>query len=242
MTAALAIAGFTLRGLMGRRRAILIVLLAGLPVLVSVIIRLAGGTRDVDAVLQNMVIRAVMPLVALIVGTAAVGSEIEDGTIVYLLTKPVPRWLTALAKLVVAAGLTAILVVPSVVISGLIMGGSVSGADVTGAVTAYAIACLAGGVAYACAFTTLGIVTGRALIVGLVYTLIWEGVIAGLLDGTRFLSIRQATLAVGAGLRDVVDEELLDPAVGAAILAIVIVGSFALATVAMRRLGVRGGD
>lgn len=240
MTAALAIAGFTLRGLMGRRRAILIILLAALPVLVSVIIRLAGGTRDVDAVLQNMVIRAVMPLVALIVGTAAVGSEIEDGTIVYLLTKPVPRWLTALAKLVVAAALTAILVVPSVVVSGLLLGGADT--DVAGAVTAYAVACLAGGVAYACAFTTLGIVTGRALIIGLAYTLIWEGVIAGLLEGTRFLSVRQATLAVGAGLRDIVDEELLDPAVGAGIIVVVIVGSFVLATVAMRRLGVRGGD
>lgn len=240
MTASLAIAEFTLRGLLGRRRAILIVLLAALPILVSVIIRLAGGTRDVDRVLENMIIRAVMPLLALIIGTAAVGSEIEDGTIVYLLTKPVPRWLTALSKLAVAAGLTAILVVPSVVLSGAIMAGT--DGDAPRAIAAYAVACLAGGVAYACAFTTLGIVTGRALIVGLAYTLIWEGVIAGLLEGTRFLSVRQATLAVGAGVRGVVDEDLLDPAVGAAILVIVIVGSFALATVALRRLGVRGGD
>ena len=33
-----------------------------------------------------------MPLVALIVGTAAIGSEIEDGTAVYLMVKPIPRW------------------------------------------------------------------------------------------------------------------------------------------------------
>ena len=39
---------------------------------------------------------------ALILGTAALGSEIEDGTAVYLLTKPIPRWLVALAKIVVA--------------------------------------------------------------------------------------------------------------------------------------------
>ena len=48
-----------------------------------------------------------MPLVALIFGTAALGSEIEDGTAVYLLIKPIPRWQIALAKILVAAGLTA---------------------------------------------------------------------------------------------------------------------------------------
>ena len=240
MTASLAVAEFTLRGLLGRRRAILLVLLAALPVFVSVIIRLAGGTRDADAVLEQMMIRAVMPLVALIVGTAAVGSEIEDGTIVYLLTKPIPRWRTALAKLVVAGGLTALLVVPAVVLSGLIMGRG--DAEALSTVAAFALACLAGGVAYACAFTTLGIVTGRALIVGLAYTLIWEGVVSGLLEGTRFLSVRQATLAVASGLRGIEDDELLDPIVGALILIVVIVGSFVIATAAMRRLGVRAGD
>ena len=48
-----------------------------------------------------------MPLVALILGTAALGSEIDDGTAVYLLIKPIPRWRIALAKILVAAGLTA---------------------------------------------------------------------------------------------------------------------------------------
>ena len=53
-----------------------------------------------------------MPLVALIIGTAAIGSEIDDGTAVYLIVKPIPRWRIALSKMVVAAGLTAAMVVP----------------------------------------------------------------------------------------------------------------------------------
>ena len=40
-----------------------------------------------------------MPLVALILGTAAIGSEIDDGTAVYLMIKPIPRWRIALAKI-----------------------------------------------------------------------------------------------------------------------------------------------
>ena len=42
--------------------------------------------------LDTLVVRTVMPLVALIVGTAALGSEIEDGTAVYLMVKPIARW------------------------------------------------------------------------------------------------------------------------------------------------------
>ena len=48
------------------------------------------------------------------------------------------------------------------------------------------------------AFTALGAVTSRALIIGLGYTLIWEGVLAGLLEGTKFLSVRQAMLGVSS--------------------------------------------
>ena len=42
-----------------------------------------------------------MPLVAVIFGTGALGSELDDGTVVYLLAKPVPRDIL-LVKLVVA--------------------------------------------------------------------------------------------------------------------------------------------
>ncbi len=42
----------------------------------------------------------------------------------------------------------------------------------------------------------LSIVTSRALIAGLVYVFVWEGLINGLFAGTRLLSIRHYTLAV----------------------------------------------
>ena len=69
------------------------------------------------------------------------------------------------------------------------------------------------------AFTALGVVTSRALVVGLAYTLLWEGVLAGLLEGTRFLSIRQGTLGVAAALTgDDVGVDVLAPVVSVAIL------------------------
>ena len=89
----------------------------------------------------------------------------------------------------------------------------------------FALAAIAGGTAYAVAFTALGAMTSRALVVGLGYTLLWEGVLAGLLEGTRFLSIRQATLGVAAALTgEDVGVDVLGAAVSALIIVVVVVG------------------
>ncbi len=241
MTASLAIVRVTLRGLLGRRRMILMLLLAALPILVGLLIRVAGGTRDSPEILDTLVIRTVLPLVALIVGTAAMGSEIEDGTAVFLLVKPIPRWRVALAKLAVASGLTAVLVVPPILITAAL----VSGADSESLAVAagFALAAIAGGTAYACAFTTLGTLTSRALIIGLVYTLLWEGVLAGLLEGTRFLSIRQATLGLAAAWTgEDTGEAALDPFTAGLVIIVVIVGSFALMSWTLSRFQIKSAD
>lgn len=241
MTAFGALVAVTLRGLLGRRRTLLMMLLAGLPVLVGLLIRLGGGRSDAPEILDSLVIRTVLPLIALVFGTAAIGSEIEDGTAVYLLAKPIPRWRIALAKLGVAAGLTAALVVPPIILTGILVEGFGGGSLATA--FGFALAAIAGGTAYAVAFTALGVVTSRALVVGLGYTLLWEGVLAGLLDGTRFLSIRQATLGLAAALTgDDVGVDILEPVVSGLILAVVIVGGFLLTTRVLTRFQVRSAD
>lgn len=229
----------TLRGLLGRRRTLLLILLAGLPVLIALLIRVSGGRPDADRVLDTLVVRTVMPLVALILGTAAIGSEIEDGTAVYLMIKPIPRWRIALAKGLVAAGLTAALVVPAVVLTGFLLG---SRADPQTAIVGFSVACLVGGSAYAVAFMALSVFTSRALLLGLAYTLIWEGVLSGLLEGTKFLSIRQATLGVAAAFGVNVPGDPLVLPVSVAVLAVVLVGGFVLASWKLARFEIRGGD
>ena len=241
MTAFGALVAVTLRGLLGRRRTLLMILLAALPILVGLLIRLGGGRNDAPEILDTLVIRTVLPLIALVIGTAAIGSEIEDGTVVYLLAKPVPRWRTALAKLGVAAGLTAALVVPPIILTTLLVEGF--GGAAFGTAFGFALAAIAGGMAYAVAFTALGVVTSRALVVGLGYTLLWEGVLAGLLEGTRFLSIRQATLGVAAALTgDDVGVDVLAPVISASIIAVVVVGGFLVTTRTLVRFQIRSAD
>jgi ABC-2 type transport system permease protein len=140
----------------------------------------------------------------------------------------------------VGAGLTVALVLPATVATAVIV-------DERGALTmsetlASAVVVSAGGIAYACAFVSLSAFTSRALIVGLFYVLLWEGVLAGLLEGTRFLSIRQATLGLAAevtGSRSVPPP--LDVTVSVSILVAVIVGAIVLGGWRLSRFEIRGG-
>ncbi|MBA3739737.1 MAG: ABC transporter permease [Chloroflexi bacterium] len=204
MTAALI--SITLRALLNRRRTLLLALLGALLVVVAVIYRLGNPTaaESVDVtrrLLANFGIGVLLPLVAVIVGTSALGSELDDGTIVYLLAKPVARWRIALVKLVVAWLVTCVLVAPAIVIAGVI------GQEDPQLAIGYAVASILGALEYTAMFMALSLLTSRALIIGLAYVVVWEGVVAGLFSGTRAVSVRQHALAVaesfgGAGAGD----------------------------------------
>jgi ABC-2 type transport system permease protein len=85
--------------------------------------------------------------------------------------------------------------------------------------------------------------TSRALIIGLVYTLLWEGVLAGLLEGTRFLSIRQATLGLAAAWTgEDTGEAALDPFTAALVIIVVIVGAFGLMSWTLSRFQIKSAD
>lgn len=203
----------TVRGLLNRRRALLMLLLALSPVLIALLIRVAG--RPVDPVrielnlLDGLLVRTVLPLVALVLGTGAMGSELEDGTAVYLFTKPIPRWQIAFAKLLAAGGLTAALVAPASVVTGLLLAGDQGGG--AGIALAYGAASVVGSFLYAAVFLAASVATGRALIIGLVYTLLWEGLLAGLFAGSRAFSIREYTIGIAGVLDPARIHAALDP-------------------------------
>ncbi len=237
MTVLATIADVTARGLLSRRRTLLMVILAAVPVLVALLVRIGGRAVDsaeaASDVLDLLAVRAVLPLLALVFGTAALGSELDDGTGTYLLTKPVARWRIVLAKLAVAGGLTSALVVASVVLAGiLIVGFDGPGLEV---ILRFVAATTIGAFAYAAVFLALGVLTSRALIIGLIYTFLWEGGLAGLFDGVQVLSIRQYVLGMaGAGTLDATTGFVLAVVVGAL--------AFWLASVQLARFQVRAAD
>ncbi len=233
------IATVSLRALLSRRRVLLMVLLAAAPVGVGLLARLRGLPGDpverTAVIVEMMIVRTVLPLVALVFGTAVLGAELEDGTAVHLLTKPVARWRIIAAKIVAAAPATMLLTVGATFLTGLAVGGERGTLGVTAALC---LAVAIGSLLYVVVSVALSVVTTRALIVGLVYGILWEGTLAGLFEGTRVLSIREYTMSIAAAL----DPAAVNPdvptiaiatAVPAAVL--VIVAGFAIAT---RRLAV----
>ncbi len=190
----------SLRQLLGRWRVSLIVLLAALPSLLILIVKLVGEesiTFDgefVDPMIDGMIVGGIMPVVTMALATAAFGNELEDRTLYFLVLKPVSRLYIVLPKLLATLVVAGPLVVASGVVATAIAGGEVK------AMLAIGIALAAGVMTYASIFTWAGLITPRALAYGFVYVLVWEGLLGTFLSGIRYLSVRGYTLALLQGI------------------------------------------
>lgn len=242
------IAALTARQLLGKKRTAVPVLFALLPVLLATVYRFGDTGHDAveftaRGLLGGFVIATLLPLAALVFGTAALGAEIEDGTAVYLLAKPLPRAAILLPKLAVAALATAAFVLVSALLAVTVSAG---GEPEYGQLLAgFAIALVVGSVAYCAVFMLLSVVTSRAFIAGLVYVFLWEGLITSLFSGTRIFSIRQYTLGI-AGEFAGLSTKVFDPDLGgleaALLAAAVIAAATVLAVIRLERfeIGERG--
>ncbi len=181
----------TARGLFGRRRFLLLFPLPVLLVLLAVLSRSLGVDPGGwgPPVLVGLGLAVVLPVIALIVGTGVLGAEIDDGTVVHILTKPLPRWQIILPKLLVAAGVTAVTVAVPLYVAGVL-------ADSVRLGLALAAAASIGALAYCALFVALSLVTRRPVLLGLVYVLIWEGLLGNFVSGTKVLSIQQYVIAL----------------------------------------------
>ena len=204
----------TMRQLLGQKRTLLMLGFAMIPVLIALLYRLNGDHRANDpqewtaqVALGRLVVGLTLPFTALVFGTAALGTEFEDGTAVYLLSKPIPRSTIVMSKLLVAWAATCVVTLIAAIPSGYI---GLSGESGGGIVAAFAIAVIAGSLIYCSAFLWLSIATSRALIAGLLYVFIWEGVVVNLFRGVRILSVRQYTLGIAGQLANV-SERIFNP-------------------------------
>ncbi|WP_033217278.1 ABC transporter permease [Kitasatospora phosalacinea] len=232
------VARLTARGLFGRRR---VLILLAVPVLLLGIALFARGS-DLDrldlahSVLGTLALGTLVPITGLVVGTGVIATEIEDGSIVYLLAKPLPRWQIVTTKLAVAIGSTWLLSAVPIYAAGLILYGA--GDDVA---LGYTVGALAAGAAYSALFLLLGVVTRHAVIAGLAYALIWESLIGNYVEGARTLSVQQWGLSVAEAVA--ADGAVLAP-VGLAtalwLLVIVAVGATAYASVKLAGITLGG--
>ncbi len=189
------VARLTVSVLLGRRRALLLLALPVVLLALALIIRATVDAASRDeatvGVLGAFAVGTLVPLLGLIAGTGAIGPEIDDGSIIYLLSKPLNRHTITVTKLVVAISVVFAFAAVPVTLAGLIMYGTADGLAL-----GFGLGTLAAGIAYCALFLLLAVLTRNAVVVGLIYALIWESLVGSLVPGAQALSIQQWSLAV----------------------------------------------
>lgn len=174
------------RSVFGRRRGVLLFVLPVVLVALAVLIRALVGERTdaAENTLYGLGIVVIVPLVALLSTSGLLAPEIDDGSVSYLLAKPVSRHTIVASKLLVAFSCVVLFAVVPMLVAGLVLLTSSPEYAV-----GFAVAALAGGTAYCTIFAWLSVRTRHAVVVGLIYLLVWEGLLGGLLSGIRWLSV-----------------------------------------------------
>jgi ABC-type transport system involved in multi-copper enzyme maturation permease subunit len=176
--------------LWSRRSAFLAILLGG-PVLMAAAIRLVSESYGLGfrfrsqqveggAVFAMMMwllyVRFIIPVLGVFYGTSLVADEVEDKTITYLFTRPMPKSAVLLGKYLAYLVCTVLLVLPSVVLSFFLVvptgGGSIAAAFPSLMVDLGVMA--VGLTAYGAVFAMVGTHLKRPLVIGLAFVLGWE--------------------------------------------------------------------
>lgn len=228
------IAKLALQALLGRRR---FWLLLAFPILLIGLVALIAVLTDADSawtVLPGLGYPLVLPLVAILAASSVLGPEVDDGSIVYLLSKPVSRYGIAISKWVVALGATLVAGALPLFVAGLL-------ADDSTRAGALAAAAAVAGTTYSALFLAISAVTRHAVVASLMFVLIWEGLLGNLFSGVAWLSPGQWGLRIGHEVSDALPDPANLPWAILASLAVTVVGVW-FAGDRLRSFSLRGED
>lgn len=189
---ALRVFDLSLGQMLWSRRSVFLGLLAGGPVLLAVVLRLTaaafpssaprinGATVGGPAVFGIMIwllyVRFVVPVLGVFYGTALIADEVEDKTVTYLFTRPIPRGAVILGKYLAYLVCTVLLLLPSITLVFFLiapMGGASIGREFPALLADLALVSI-GLAAYGALFALVGAWLKRPLVIGLVFVFGWE--------------------------------------------------------------------
>ena len=188
------------------KRLLTALLLLILPALAAIIWRaIVPGDRFDPAEVYNtlaayFVFGFTLTILSVIYGTGALSAEIEGRTIVYLLTRPVPRWRLLLMKLIGAwVGITV-----TVALSVLLLGFAVYGLKPEWARIVSDLRIIpVGALAYSSLFLFFATLMPKPLIWALLYGFGWENIAALFPSGFARLSILSYLRTLAPHLKEV---------------------------------------
>src|SRR5207249_4424228 len=136
----------------------------------------AAGATVFGLMIWLLYIRFIVPILGVFFGTALIADEVDDKTITYLFTRPIPRSAVLLGKYLAYLACTVLLVLPSVVLVFFLivpMGGSTIARAFPDLLADLGMLA-AGLTAYGAVFALVGARMKRPLVVGLVFAFGWE--------------------------------------------------------------------
>ena len=192
LPSALRVFDFSLGQMLWSRRSIFLALLVGAPVVLAFAVRIVATTTGLPVIngaglsgptlfgilIWLLFVRFVVPVLGVFYGTSLIADEVDDKTITYLFTRPVPRAAVLLGKYLSYLACVILLVLPSVVVVYFLVvpiGGHIGESFPA---LAEDLGMLVVGLAsYGAVFALVGAWLKRPLIVGLVFTFGWESTV-----------------------------------------------------------------
>jgi ABC-2 type transport system permease protein len=232
---------FSLGQLLAGRR-LLIVPLVALPLVLPAVFAAGADTDPTTFMLdlfRQFVLPVLLPVVSLVFSTSAFGAELRDGTVTNILLKPLPRPAILGAKYLAAVLATLLVLLPATVAAHLIVAGGLGSTDL---LVGMMLASLVGALAYCALGLLLSLLMARAVLVGLVYALLWEGAVVSVAPSASSLSIRGYTEGVlaavlsGGGVDFTVR---LGPVSASVLAAVVTLAALGLAVLRLERMDIR---
>jgi ABC-2 type transport system permease protein len=129
LTSSLRVFDLSLSEMLWSRRTVFLALIVGGPVIISVILRIVdmtnvpamrvngvkmGGPSIFGLLIWFLFLRFIVPILGIFYGTSLIADEVEDKTITYLFTRPIPRSAVLLGKYLAYLASTVLIVLPSV--------------------------------------------------------------------------------------------------------------------------------
>jgi ABC-2 type transport system permease protein len=135
--------------------------------------------------------QALLPLVALIYATGIIQDEQEEQTLTYLLIRPMRRWAIYVVKLLATLTTTVLLasVFTMLTYAAIYLGADASfGTAASRCIKAVGINAISV-ITYCCLFALIGLYIRWALVAGILYIAVVEGLLANLPIGLRFVTV-----------------------------------------------------
>ncbi len=189
---------FFLKNAFRSRRVVLAIALSFVPVLLAALLLVIPGITGMEidaptAFLQIgllMHVYILLPLVAALIGSGTVADEVEERTLPYIVTRPVPKWQYALSKVLSGFLVTgAILTLSLWVTYAIQVGPSGIWGPALIALLRVTLVLLIGSLVYVSFFGLLGAALKRPVLYGMIFAFGWEKIVAHLPMRIKYLTI-----------------------------------------------------